>query len=109
MAFQSKNLSVLAYANGFTLWHYATVDGAADVLAASYFDGAADMMRTGDVILLNTDTETAPNGGFVRVASSAGGEVAIGPMGRIAMGASGLAGVSHGAAGQNEAVGTSAA
>ena len=23
MAFQNKNLSVIAYANGFTLWHYA--------------------------------------------------------------------------------------
>ncbi len=26
MAFQTKDLSVLAYANGFTLWHYTTAD-----------------------------------------------------------------------------------
>lgn len=24
MAFKNRNFSVLAYANGFTLWHYAT-------------------------------------------------------------------------------------
>ncbi len=28
MAFQTKDLSVLAYANGFTLWHYTTDDPA---------------------------------------------------------------------------------
>ena len=28
MAYLSKNLSVLAYANGFTLWHYTTADTA---------------------------------------------------------------------------------
>ena len=26
MSMNSKNLSVLAYANGFTLWHYKTED-----------------------------------------------------------------------------------
>ena len=26
MAYDSKSLSVLAYANGFTLWHYGTDD-----------------------------------------------------------------------------------
>lgn len=31
MAYNAKNLSVLAYANGFTLWHYTTTDTAADV------------------------------------------------------------------------------
>ena len=32
MAYQSKDLSVLAYANGFTLWHYATADAATAVV-----------------------------------------------------------------------------
>ena len=31
MAYQSKNLSALGYANGFTLWHYRTGDLAAEV------------------------------------------------------------------------------
>jgi hypothetical protein len=30
MAYRSKDLSALAYANGFTLWHYRTSDAAAD-------------------------------------------------------------------------------
>jgi hypothetical protein len=29
MAYVSKNLSVLAYTNGFSLWHYTTPDAAA--------------------------------------------------------------------------------
>ena len=48
MAYLSKNLSVLAYANGFTLWHYATADLAAEVDTAGYFNAAADMLRAGD-------------------------------------------------------------
>ena len=52
MAFAIRNLSVLAYANGFTLWHYKTrQDTAAAVCSAHYFDDAADMLTTGDVII----------------------------------------------------------
>ena len=51
MAFKSKDLSVLAYANGFTLWHYTTVDLAADVDTAGYFNTACDMLRVGDMIM----------------------------------------------------------
>lgn len=61
MAYASKDLSVLAYANGFTLWHYATADRAADVAAGGYFNAAGDLLRTGDMILLNSggDAPTA--------------------------------------------------
>ena len=39
MAFQNKNLSVLAYANGFTLWHYTTDDDIYAIMQdSSYFD-----------------------------------------------------------------------
>ncbi len=31
MAFKSRDPIVLAYANGFTLWHYTTVDPATEV------------------------------------------------------------------------------
>ena len=41
MAYQSKNLSALGYANGFTLWHYRTTDLAAEVDNAGYFSPAA--------------------------------------------------------------------
>lgn len=51
MAYQFKDLSVLAYANGFTLWHYATADAATDLLDGRHFDAAAEMLRAGDIII----------------------------------------------------------
>ena len=45
MAFEIKNLSVLAYANGFTLWHYTTPDAAATVDNTGYFNAAGDMLQ----------------------------------------------------------------
>lgn len=72
MAFESKNLSVLAYSNGFTLWHYATVDLATDVDTSGYFNEAADMLRTGDMVMANVDTDGTPGAGIFLVASSAG-------------------------------------
>ncbi len=55
MAYASKDLSVISYANGFTLWHYATQDGGADLLEADYFANASDLLREGDMILANSD------------------------------------------------------
>jgi len=75
MAFESKNLSVLAYSNGFTLWHYATVDGAADVDNDGYFNSAADMLRSGDMVMANVDTDGTPAAGIFLVASSTGSTV----------------------------------
>ncbi len=77
MAYVSRNLSVLAYANGFTLWHYTTPDAANTVDTAGYFNGAAEMMRVGDVILANTDTGGAPKGGLLLVSANAGGVVDV--------------------------------
>lgn len=56
MAFAARNLSVLSYANGFTLWHYTTTDNNTAVTAASYFNTASDMLRKGDLIIANVDT-----------------------------------------------------
>jgi hypothetical protein len=54
MAFIIRDLSVLAYANGFTLWHYRTVaDSPAHVARADYFSDASDMMAAGDMILVS--------------------------------------------------------
>lgn len=75
MAYQPKNLSVLAYANGFTLWHYATSDTGNTVDTAGYFNEAADMIRVGDVILANTETGGAAKAGLLLVSSNAGGVV----------------------------------
>ncbi len=65
MAYLSKNLSVLAYANGFTLWHYTTPDAAAAVDTAGYFNSASEMLRVGDMILANVETEGTMKAGGV--------------------------------------------
>jgi hypothetical protein len=54
MTFAIRDLSVLAYANGFTLWHYKAGDQfIADVSGDNYFADASDMMATGDMILVS--------------------------------------------------------
>ena len=54
MAFAIRDLSVLAYANGFTLWHYKTGDASpADVAERNYFADATDMMAAGDMIMVS--------------------------------------------------------
>jgi hypothetical protein len=54
MAFTIRDLSVLAYANGFTLWHYkAGNDSLAGVACDDYFADASDMMASGDMILIS--------------------------------------------------------
>jgi hypothetical protein len=54
MAFAIRNLSVLAYANGFTLWHYkSAIDPMERVVAQDYFAEAADMLTGGDLMMLS--------------------------------------------------------
>ncbi|HZT18712.1 MAG TPA: hypothetical protein VFA23_04870 [Dongiaceae bacterium] len=52
MSFAARELSVLAYANGFTLWHYRTTLD--DLLETGYFDPAQELLREGDQIIANT-------------------------------------------------------
>lgn len=59
MAFQNKNLSVIAYANGFTLWHYASEDKIAAISASGYFDSVKTLMNIGDVIIINASDNTS--------------------------------------------------
>lgn len=52
MAFAIRNLSVLAYANGFTLWHYKSgKDRLETVCGGNYLADAADMLTAGDLIM----------------------------------------------------------
>jgi len=83
MAFKSKDLSVLAYANGFTLWHYTTTDTAATVDSADYFNDAADMLRVGDMLFANVDTDGTPAGGIFYVNANASGAVDVADMTQI--------------------------
>jgi len=88
MAFAIRNLSVLAYAQGFTLWHYranlptrgATLvppASVAEIAEPGFFDPAADMLAQGDMLLVSTPEAgrllfvTAIKGG-VRTAPIAG-------------------------------------
>ncbi len=59
MAFALRHLSVLAYANGFTLWHYkAGSEEAKAVGRSGYFNAAGDMLSAGDMLLVSS-----PGGG----------------------------------------------
>lgn len=78
MAFQSKNLSVLAYANGFTLWHYvSTTDSTSHMIEPGYFDGASDMLKRGDVIKCVADIGEMANSCDMTVAKNDGGKVVV--------------------------------
>lgn len=77
MAYQSRDLSVIAYANGFTLWHYTTEDAAGTVDTAGYFNDASDMLRVGDMILANTDTGGGLSSGILHVSANDGSTVDV--------------------------------
>ena len=75
MAFLTKDLSVLAYANNFTLWHYTTTD--ANVTDSGYFNNAASMMCVGDLIIVNIDTDGSPANKFYVVTGNTGSAVSL--------------------------------
>lgn len=55
--FAVRNLSVLSYAQGFTLWHYRGGEGVTleEVSTPGFFDPAADgIVSSGDMILVST-------------------------------------------------------
>ena len=68
MSFAIRNLSVLSYAQGFTLWHYKA--GAArltEVATDGFFDHAADMIAAGDMLMVS-----AADGGRILVVCGSG-------------------------------------
>lgn len=77
MAYQSQNLSAIAYANGFTLWHYRTADAASLIDDAGYFDRAGDMLRVGDFIFVNAGLGTTPTHGVVVVVGTRDGSIDV--------------------------------
>ena len=55
--FRNRDLSVIAYANGFTLWHfYAKDDTFEEVSAKDYFKEVAALCNNGDKILVSSST-----------------------------------------------------
>ena len=61
MAFQNKNLSVIAYANGFTLWNYAENETMATITASGYFDSIKTMMNTDGIGSMQVPAKTSIN------------------------------------------------
>ncbi len=54
MAFAIRNLSVLAYTNGFTLWHYkAAHDRLEQVTHEGFFEEAAELLVAGDIVMVS--------------------------------------------------------
>lgn len=58
MAFAIRELSAQSYSNAFTLWHYRSSDPLFDLGRDGFFNEAADMIATGDMMLVS-----APDGG----------------------------------------------
>ncbi len=78
MSFRARELSVLAYANGFTLWHYRTGDGLDALLAgnkAGYFTPAGELLRPGDQIIVNLLEASGP--AVINLAVAGGGDGAV--------------------------------
>lgn len=75
MSYKPTDISVLAYANNFTMWHYTTTD--ASITTAGYFNIAADMVRVNDLIIANINTGTVPTTKFYIVTGNTGSVVTI--------------------------------
>ena len=59
MSFAIQSLSLLNYANGFSLWHYRAREDTLPVLERpGYFGDAASLLATGDLVIAD-----APDGG----------------------------------------------
>ena len=59
MAFKNSNLSVIAYANGFTLWHYKTQeDNIVDIKYDYFLEKIMDLMAIGDIVIINAKDKT---------------------------------------------------
>ena len=68
-AFTLRNLSILAYAQGFTLWHYKIHAALTLAAAPGFFNPAADMLSAGDMILVS-----GSNGGTLIVVAASSEE-----------------------------------
>lgn len=77
MSFSASNLSVLAYANNFTLWHYTSTDNAEAIGGSGYFNNAADMLRVNDLMIINIDTDGSPATDFYIVTANTGSSITV--------------------------------
>lgn len=72
MPFDPRNLGVLAYAAGFSLWQYrSATDSAATIAAPGHMDPVAAMLRPDDLVLVSA----SDRGLILRIVSLTGGSV----------------------------------
>ena len=58
MSFRNRNMSVIAYANGFTLWHYKAEPNETlkDIIDdTKYFAPIYSLINVGDIIIINAE------------------------------------------------------
>ncbi len=67
MTFKASDLSVLACANNFTLWHYVTTDKLSTLIEDNYFNKVSDMLRPNDLLMVNADIDGEPETKFIVV------------------------------------------
>ncbi len=72
MPVKTKDLSVVAFAKDFTLWHYRSSD---HEIGSGYFDKADDLLASGDMILANLGDGSGCKVGIYLVTANAGGAV----------------------------------
>ncbi len=76
MAFSLNNLSALAYANGFTLWHYKLESDPVQYASSrGYFSPAADLLAQGDLVIVS-----GADGGKIAAFSGAGKSITLAPI-----------------------------
>lgn len=72
--YNHNKLSVLAYANGFTLWHYKP-EGDENFRADGFFNKADSMLRVGDMILVSD--QSGDKAAIIVVSKNQNSEVSI--------------------------------
>lgn len=79
MSYQPRDLSVIGYSNGFTLWHLHSADGPEDIAAPGYFDDALNLLEPGDFILANlrSASDCEAHAVFVLTKSAVGVQAAV--------------------------------
>lgn len=77
MSYNSKNFSVMAYANGFTLWNYSTPDAMSVVKTVGYFKDIAPFARVGDMIMVNASVEATVEPAILSVSAVTGDTVSV--------------------------------
>lgn len=77
MEFAIRDLSVLAYAQGFTLWHYkANPETLPRAAERGFFDAAAEMLACGDIVMVSSS-----RGGRLMVVAGNHNGVTTAPLG----------------------------